>query len=99
MRATTARLHVRQSHKLLAPKRRLKTDVRVCACAFPSRSYPGLEGNFEMDAQTLAFDFEIDSIKVDACNANESNFDITCPAFEAALNQTKRPAQHSVFVA
>jgi hypothetical protein len=66
-------------------------DIGTNTCG----GYPGYEGNFEIDAQTLAFDFEVDAIKVDACNANESNFNITYPAFGAALNRTKRPIQYS----
>jgi alpha-N-acetylgalactosaminidase len=57
--------------------------------------YPGFQGNFDMDAHTLAFDFEVDSIKVDACHANESEFNITYPAFGAALNRTGRPILYS----
>eukprot|EP00980_Cylindrotheca_fusiformis_P026365 scaffold15973_cov120-Cylindrotheca_fusiformis.AAC.6 len=57
--------------------------------------YPGFQGNFDLDAQTLAFDFEVDSIKVDACHANESEFNVTYPAFGAALNKTGRPILYS----
>lgn len=53
--------------------------------------YPGFEDHFEQDAWTLAHEFEIDAIKVDACNADESMFNITYPAFGRALNKTGRP--------
>jgi hypothetical protein len=57
--------------------------------------YPGFQGNFDLDAHTLVFDFDVDSIKVDACHANESEFNITYPAFGAALNRTGRPILYS----
>jgi hypothetical protein len=57
--------------------------------------YPGYEGNFDIDAQTLAFEFEVDSIKVDGCNANVSDFNVTYPKFRAALNRTGRPMLYS----
>jgi hypothetical protein len=66
-------------------------DIGTKTCV----GYPGFKGNFELDAQTLAFDFEVDSIKVDACNANESHFNVTYPAFGAALNRTGRPILYS----
>eukprot|EP00934_Nitzschia_sp_Nitz4_P001959 Nitzschia sp. Nitz4//scaffold88_size82704//3250//6228//NITZ4_005279-RA/size82704-processed-gene-0.62-mRNA-1//-1//CDS//3329559455//1959//frame0 len=56
--------------------------------------YPGLQGHFEQDAQTLA-DWGIDSVKVDACHANETLFNETYPAFGVALNQTGRPIMYS----
>ena len=56
--------------------------------------YPGFEDHFDLDAQTLA-EWEIDSIKVDACNANESLFNVTYPAFGRALNKTGRPILYS----
>jgi alpha-N-acetylgalactosaminidase len=56
--------------------------------------YPGFKDHFDLDAQTLA-EWEIDSIKVDACNANESLFNITYPAFGHALNKTGRPILYS----
>lgn len=66
-------------------------DIGTQTCV----GYPGFEGHFELDAQTLAHDFEIDSIKVDACHANESNFNVTYPAFGKALNQTGRAMLYS----
>jgi hypothetical protein len=66
-------------------------DIGTKTCV----GYPGFQGHFELDAMTLANDFEIDSIKVDACNANESDFNITYPAFGAALNRTGRPILYS----
>ena len=66
-------------------------DIGPKTCA----GYPGFEGNFDLDARTLAYDFEIDSIKVDTCGANESLFNITYPAFGKALNRTGRPILYS----
>ena len=66
-------------------------DIGTKTCS----GYPGFEGHFELDAWTLAFDFEIDYIKVDACNANESNFNVTYPSFGVALNRTGRPILYS----
>jgi hypothetical protein len=66
-------------------------DIGTKTCV----GYPGFQSHFELDAQTLAWDFEIDSIKVDACNADEDLFNITYPAFGAALNRTGRPILYS----
>lgn len=66
-------------------------DIGTKTCT----GYPGFEGNFELDAWTLAHDFMVDSIKVDACNANESDFNTTYPAFGRALNLTGRPILYS----
>jgi alpha-N-acetylgalactosaminidase len=56
--------------------------------------YPGFHDHFELDAQTLA-DWGVDSIKVDACHADESLFNVTYPAFGRALNRTGRPILYS----
>jgi hypothetical protein len=66
-------------------------DIGTKTCV----GYPGFYGHFNLDAQTLAWDFEIDSIKVDACNADEALFNVTYPAFGAALNRTGRPILYS----
>jgi len=57
--------------------------------------YPGLEGHFVQDAQKFAFEYEIDSIKVDGCTPNSTCFNITYPAFGEALNKTGRPILYS----
>ena len=62
-------------------------DIGTQTCV----GYPGFQGHFEVDAHTLAFDFEVDSIKVDACHADENQFNITYPNFGLALNRTGRP--------
>lgn len=62
-------------------------DIGTMTCA----RYPGFAGHFEQDARRLALDFEIDSIKVDGCNSDSSIYNITYPAFGAALNKTGRP--------
>jgi Alpha galactosidase A len=66
-------------------------DIGTQTCV----GYPGFEGHFEQDAWTLAHEFEIDAIKVDACHANESEFNITYPAFGQALNKTGRRILYS----
>jgi hypothetical protein len=65
-------------------------DIGSATC----EGYPGFEGHYLLDAQTLA-DWEVDSIKVDACNANEEMFNITYPSFGRALNATARPILYS----
>ena len=66
-------------------------DIGTATC----EGYPGYDGYFELDAQTLAIDYEIDSIKVDTCHSNESSFNTTFPAFGQALNRTGRPILYS----
>lgn len=78
-------------HSMGGFKLGLYGDIGTKTCV----GYPGFEGHFELDAHTLAFDFEIDSIKVDACNANETNFNTTYPEFGRALNKTGRPILYS----
>lgn len=65
-------------------------DIGKSTC----EGYPGFEGHFSLDAQTLA-DWEVDSIKVDACNADENLFNETYPEFGKALNRTGRPIVYS----
>lgn len=66
-------------------------DIGTSTC----EGYPGFEGHFELDAITLAVDYEIDSIKVDTCNSNETLFNTTYPAFGKALNATGRHILYS----
>jgi hypothetical protein len=61
-------------------------DIGWKTCA----GYPGFDGNFERDARQLA-EWQIDSIKVDVCNSNNTVYNVTFPAFGAALNKTRRP--------
>jgi alpha-galactosidase len=65
-------------------------DIGAATC----EGYPGFEGHFELDAATLK-EWEIDSIKVDACNADENMFNTTYPQFGRALNATGRPILYS----
>jgi Alpha galactosidase A len=65
-------------------------DIGKATC----EGYPGFEGNFRLDAETLA-EWGVDSIKVDACHADESLFNITYPQFGRALNATGRPILYS----
>ena len=57
--------------------------------------YPGFQGHFEEDAWMLAHEFGVDSIKVDTCHANDTEFNMTYPAFGRALNKTGRPILYS----
>lgn len=59
--------------------------------------YPGHQDNenpekfyFDIDAETFKR-WGIDYLKVDGCNANESDYHITYPALGKALNKTGRP--------
>lgn len=52
--------------------------------------YPGTEGHFDQDAQTIA-SWGVDSWKMDGCFANYSDFGRTYPEFGEALNRTGRP--------
>ena len=50
---------------------------------------------FELDATTFAIEYEIDMIKVDTCNSNETLFNLTYPLFGHFLNQTGRRIVYS----
>lgn len=98
------------THRLVADQKRFPHGIRYLADTFHSMGlqlglygdigtatcagYPGFDGHFELDTQTLA-DWGVDSIKVDACNANEAKFNITYPQFGKALNATGRPILYS----
>jgi alpha-N-acetylgalactosaminidase len=60
-------------------------DIGTSTCA----GYPGFQGHAEQDARKLA-EWEVDSIKVDCCNADVSAFNRTYPELGAALNRTGR---------
>jgi alpha-N-acetylgalactosaminidase len=62
-------------------------DIGTATCA----GRPGFQDSFELDAQTLAHDFHVDSIKVDVCNSDSSKYNVSFPAFGRALNRTGRP--------
>lgn len=66
-------------------------DIGTLTCA----GYPGYQDHFEIDAHTLAEDFRVDSIKVDGCYANTSQFAESYPDFGKALNKTGRSILYS----
>jgi hypothetical protein len=61
-------------------------DIGSKTCA----GYPGFDGHFEQDAQQLA-NWQVDSIKVDVCNTNNTIYNVTFPSFGNFLNSTGRP--------
>jgi alpha-N-acetylgalactosaminidase len=65
-------------------------DIGTMTCA----GYPGFQDHMEQDAQTLA-DWQVDSIKVDGCNADPAIFNQSYPAFGVALNRTGRPVLYN----
>ena len=68
-------------------------DIGTRTCA----GYPGLQrpdGSFDQDAQQLA-EWGVDAFKVDGCNADVHEMDITYPALGRALNRTGRPMIYS----
>jgi len=77
------------------------SDIGTKTCA----GYPGhlksetdKEGKpkdyFALDAQTFA-DWHVDSLKVDGCYANTTDFEWMYPSLGKALNDTKRPILYS----
>jgi hypothetical protein len=77
------------------------SDIGTKTCA----GYPGhldegttREGRpkdfFDLDAQTFA-DWNVDSLKVDGCYANTTDFDWMYPSLGKSLNGTKRPILYS----
>jgi alpha-N-acetylgalactosaminidase len=60
-------------------------DIGTATCG----GFPGFQGHAEQDARKLA-EWEVDSIKVDGCNADPNIFNHTYPEFGAALNRTGR---------
>jgi alpha-galactosidase len=65
-------------------------DIGTATC----EGYPGFQQHYTLDAQTLA-DWQVDSIKVDACNADENLFNDSYPEFGRELNKTGRPILYS----
>jgi hypothetical protein len=61
-------------------------DIGSTTCA----GYPGFDNHFSQDAQQLA-NWQVDSIKVDVCNSNNTIYNVTFPSFGQALNKTGRP--------
>ncbi|RWS17554.1 hypothetical protein B4U79_13701, partial [Dinothrombium tinctorium] len=72
------------------------TDMGTKTCA----GYPGLlienstRNYFALDSETYA-EWEIDSLKVDGCNANSDEFDSLYPRLGVALNLTGRSILYS----
>jgi alpha-N-acetylgalactosaminidase len=64
----------------------LYTDIGTHTCG----GYPGSFGHFDIDAKTFAR-WGIDSLKVDGCYANASQFPVLYPKFGASLAKTGRP--------
>jgi len=56
--------------------------------------YPGVYGNEELDAQTIA-DWGADYIKLDGCYMDPKKMDEGYPAFGKTLNETGRPMVYS----
>jgi len=68
----------------------LYEDVGTKTCA----GFPGSQGNYDLDAQTMA-DWGVDMLKFDGCNAEVAQFNIGWPAMGRALNKTGRPIVYS----
>ena len=64
----------------------LYTDIGSKTCG----GFAGSGGNYELDAKTFAR-WGVDSIKVDGCYANSSDYPSLYPAFGAALASSGRP--------
>eukprot|EP01102_Stenamoeba_stenopodia_P004982 TRINITY_DN15485_c0_g1_i1.p1 TRINITY_DN15485_c0_g1~~TRINITY_DN15485_c0_g1_i1.p1 ORF type:complete len:449 (+),score=58.88 TRINITY_DN15485_c0_g1_i1:71-1348(+) len=64
----------------------LYTDIGTNTCG----GYPGSYGYYELDAQTFA-SWGIDSLKVDGCYADSSDYATLYPEFGAQLLATNRP--------
>ena len=59
------------------------SDIGTKTCG----GYPGIDGNYELDANTFA-KWDIDMIKVDGCNADKADFYWMYPLFGHYLNKT-----------
>lgn len=72
------------------------SDIGTKTCAgYPGHTKEDGHGNFfTLDANTFA-DWTVDSLKVDGCYANTSDFQSIYPSLGRALNQTKRPILYS----
>ncbi|KAG7349888.1 alpha-galactosidase [Nitzschia inconspicua] len=82
--------HLSDTFHSMGMKLGLYGDIGSATC----EGYPGFEGTFDLDAGTLA-EWEVDSIKVDACNADEDLFNTTYPQFGRALNASGRSILYS----
>eukprot|EP00823_Brevimastigomonas_motovehiculus_P001336 TRINITY_DN11862_c0_g1_i1.p1 TRINITY_DN11862_c0_g1~~TRINITY_DN11862_c0_g1_i1.p1 ORF type:complete len:428 (-),score=68.25 TRINITY_DN11862_c0_g1_i1:117-1349(-) len=65
-------------------------DIGSLTC----EKYPGMEGHFDLDAQTMA-DWGADYVKIDGCNADPTYMNVTYPQLGLALNKTGRPMVYS----
>ena len=54
------------------------------------QGYPGTQGHEETDAKTFA-KWEVDMLKLDGCNSNDTAKAIGYPLMGKALNNTGRP--------
>lgn len=61
-------------------------DIGSKTCA----QYPGSYEHYDIDAATFA-EWEVDSLKVDGCNADPKDFDNLYPVFSQEVNKTGRP--------
>mmetsp|Transcript_94493 Transcript_94493/g.115742 ORF Transcript_94493/g.115742 Transcript_94493/m.115742 type:complete len:421 (+) Transcript_94493:49-1311(+) len=68
----------------------LYSDIGTHTCG----GYTGMEGYFELDANTFA-SWDIDMLKVDGCYANTSSMYIDYPNLGKALNATGHPIIYS----
>eukprot|EP00933_Yihiella_yeosuensis_P046336 TRINITY_DN41854_c0_g1_i1.p1 TRINITY_DN41854_c0_g1~~TRINITY_DN41854_c0_g1_i1.p1 ORF type:complete len:419 (+),score=67.14 TRINITY_DN41854_c0_g1_i1:179-1258(+) len=66
------------------------SDIGTMTCG----GYPGMKGNFELDAETFA-SWGVDYIKVDGCYENTSTMAADYPAFGKALNKSGRQITYS----
>ncbi|KAK4884299.1 hypothetical protein RN001_000570 [Aquatica leii] len=65
-------------------------DIGTRTCA----GYPGIQGYLEIDANTFA-EWDVDYIKIDGCNAEQSEYEQGYTDFGMFLNNTGRPIVYS----
>ena len=95
-----------QTHKLVADPDRFPSGIKALADYVHGKGlklgiygdvgnatcqkYPGSKDFEDIDAQTFA-DWGIDSLKMDGCNINVTEFPVVYPKMAQALNKTGRP--------